>query len=685
VSPARHLPLALLLALVVRVPFWAEALRTPVDGDTAIVGLMARHPGHGTTLWGQPYGSPLDAWLAAPFVAALGPTTAALRLVYFLLGLGLVPVAYFLAGALHPRAALPAAVLMACPPPYFLLLAALPPPLYPTTLILCGVLLILALRIGEGLASGGRPLVGLAVWGLLAGLALWTHLMAASVVVVAGAFLLVRARGRATLLAALLLPLLVASAPLWTRGPGWATTDVSVSDRDETLAGHLAEVLPEIHRPLGGLLGTHVPVVADAGDPLVQAPRWAAGALVLVYGGLIILAVRMRRGSAGARLLLAAAALAVLAFPFPLRSGPNAIRFLTPAYLCILPLVIWVPLAGRQRPEAVAGGLRRAWIVVLGLASLHLTTGTRLLQSWRQTDRAGPPFFLPDLAPARAFLEARRIGHAYASYGPAYRLSYESGERLLASQPWNERFRHYPLPYLDEVRFAKNVAWLLTPDVPTDLPAPRAFEDLLGQAGGSWERRVAGPATVYYDFAPPFSPRVEPLRSAGEAGDGDPATHLAASGEGAVTFALSSAQPLDGVTLVASASGPPLLRSMNVEVSADGASFEIVARRRRREERRDLRWVNGHPQFVIDHDLIAVPLGGRAVAAVRVSPYASDEPWQLAEILLHPAEAPAARAPWDEWLDPILDWPARGRALAAEPLRDREDWYYRLRLASRLR
>jgi hypothetical protein len=686
VRPARHLPLALLLALLVRVPFWSEALRTPVDGDTAIVGLMARHPGVGTTLWGQPYGSPLDAWLAAPFVAALGPTTAALRLVYFLLGLGLVPLAYVLAGALHPRAALPAAVLMACPPPYFLLLSALPPPLYSTTLVLCGVLLILALRLGEALASGRRPVAGLVVWGLLAGLALWTHLMSASVVVAAGGFLLGRSRWRVTVAAAVLVPLLVTSAPLWMHGPDWATAAVSLSDRDETLAGHLAEVLPAIHRPIGGLLGTHAPVVADVGDPLVQAPRWASGALVLVYGVLIVLAVRLRRRSAGARLLLGAAALALLAFPFPLRSGPNAIRFLTPAYLCILPLVIWVPLSGTTHdPEAVGKGLRRAWIVVLSLACLHLTTGTRLLESWRQADRGGPPFFLPDLGPARAFLEVRQIRHAYASYGPAYRLSYESGERLVVSQPWNERFRHHALPYLDEVRFAKNVAWLLTPGVPTDLPQPRALEDLLGQTGGTWKRSPAGAATVFHDFAPPFSPRVEPLASAGEAGDGDLATRLSASGEGAVTFVLPSPRSLDGVTLMAPADGPPLLRSMNVEVSADGATFEIVARRRRREERRDLRWVNGHPQFVIDHDLIGVPLAGRSVAAIRISPNASDEPWQLAEVLLHPTEDASARAPWDEWLDPHLDWAARRQALIARPLRDREDWYYRLLLATRLR
>ena len=94
----RHpLPLAVLLGVVVRAPFWAEALRTPVDGDTAIIGLMARHLGRGTTMWGQPYGSPLEAWLAAPLMAAMGARVEALRLCYFLLGLVLIPVTYLIA------------------------------------------------------------------------------------------------------------------------------------------------------------------------------------------------------------------------------------------------------------------------------------------------------------------------------------------------------------------------------------------------------------------------------------------------------------------------------------------------------------------------------------------------------------------------------------------------------------
>jgi hypothetical protein len=118
---------------------------------------------------------------------------------------------------------------------------------------------------------------------------------------------------------------------------------------------------------------------------------------------------------------------------------------------------------------------------------------------------------------------------------------------------------------------------------------------------------------------------------------------------------------------------------MDVQVSADGISFETFASRRRREERLDLRWVNGHPQAVIDHDVVAVPLGGRPVAALRVVPVLSGDRWRVGEVLLH--DVPARQA-WDEWLDPGLDWEARRRALVEKPLPGREDWHSRVLLAA---
>jgi hypothetical protein len=676
-SPWRAIPLALLLAVAVRLPFWIEALRTPVDGDTAIVGLMARHPGEGTTFWGQPYGSPLDAWVATPFVAAWGYSVEALRLPAFLLSLVLVVVGYLLARELHPAAGLPAAVLLACPPPYFLLLSALPPPFYPTTLVLCGLVLLLAARAARRLADAGAtvPRWTLFLLGLCSGLALWTHLMSASAVAAAGAWLLVRSRGRRRLLVFALVPLAAASAPLWLRAlrDPEAMRIVQIESRNESMASHLRETLPRLYEPLGGVLGTHVPVLADTEDFVLHPAGWAAGLTVLLYGVALVQAGRAARSGHPSLLLFTAAGLALAAFPFPVRAAPHTIRLLTPLFLPVAGLVAWA-----ASPE---GRTRRAWVLVLGLAALHLSLGTRLLDTWRRSDRTDPPFALVDLAPARRLLEANGVRRAYASYGPAFRLTWESGEKVLASPPWNDRFRHWPLPLLDEVRFSKNVAWLLTPSVPSGLPTPDAFEASLRRIGGRWRREAAGAAVVFHAFVPPFSPTVEPWPGAGAAGDSDLRTFAApAPGE---TFELRLPAPLalEALTLTAAIDGPRLPRSADFQVSEDGVSFETVARRRRREEREDLRWLNGHPQAVIDHDVVAIALAGRSVRALRIVEL-EPEPWRLGEVLLH---TQPARQAWDEWLPPGADWEARRRALGEHPLLDREDWYSRVLLAARHR
>jgi 4-amino-4-deoxy-L-arabinose transferase-like glycosyltransferase len=675
--PLHAIPLALLLAVVVRVPFWIEALRTPVDGDTAIVGLMATHPGVGTTMWGQPYGSPVDSWVALPFVAVWGHTTEALRLPVFLLGLCLVPTAYGLARQLHPKAALPAAVLVACPPPYFLLLAALPPPFYATSLLLCGLVLVTAAQAARRLqgAEGPPPRGTLFLLGLFSGLALWTHLMSTSAVAAAGLWVVLHGRRRRLLLWALV-PLLAASAPLWLRlaRDPLAIQVVQPESRNQSALAHLGSLLPRLHEPLGGLIGTHVPLVADDEDFVLHAPGWAAGLLVLLYGSLLVLAGRAAAGAHASMLCFLAAALALVAFPFPLRASPHTIRFLTPLYLPMAALVAW--------GAAPRGRTRRAWVAVLALSALQLAGATQLLEAWRVQDRAAPPFSLPDLAPARRQLAEAGVRHAYASYGTAFRLTWESGERMVASPPWNDRFRHWPLPLLDEVRFAKNVAWLLTPSVPSGLPTPDELDAALRRIGGRWRRQSAGAAVAFLGFVPPYAPQAEPWPGAGTAGDGDLRTYVDPTPSVPFVLRLPAPRSLTGVTLLAALDGPRLPRSADVEVSEDGQVFERVASRRRREERLDLRWVGGHPQAVIDHDVIAVALGGRLVSALRITPWQSSEAWRLGEVLLH---VEPGRDPWDEWLPPSLDWEGRRRALVEKPRPEREDWYSRVLLAARHR
>ena len=617
-NPRFGLPLAILLGLVVRVPFWIEALRTPVDGDTAIVGLMARHPGQGTTLWGQPYGSPLESWLAAPFVAALGPTTEALRLFYFLLGLGLIPAAYVLAGRLDargaaggggrrvPSALLPAALGPAAPAlpqragaPRLRAGAHAPhraPPRRPGA----G-----APRPARAAGRAGRagPLDPLDVAGRDRGLRVSSC-----------------SRGRR------------AAASWWSRAsrcsraarPGGcarpgdpsATRIVSVSDRRQTTLSHLREVLPHLHEPLGGLLGSHVPMVADDPEFIVWSPRLVAACAIFIYGAGLVFAARSVHDPRVALLFGGGRAHTARV------SVPAALRSRLPALPdAAVPAGRRADRVGRVHARARAPGLAgRARAVRPAPGGQH-AAARRLAQA----PTAAPRRSCRRTWPGAGGAERNGIRRAYASYGPAYRLTYEPGERIVASQPWNERFLHYPLPYLDEVRFAIPIAWVLTPRIPSDLPSPAEFEAALRAAGGAWRRTDLPGALVYHGFVPPYAAAGEPLASAGPAGDRRPGNGARPRRPRSRPCSRSRRPlPLDAVTLMAGLDGPPLLRSMDVEVSADGITFEKVAERRRRSERADLRWVNGHPQYVLDHDLLSIPLGGRTVmAASGRRPFAS--------------------------------------------------------------
>jgi hypothetical protein len=667
---SRRLAAAILFAVLVRLPFWLEALRTPLDGDEAVTGLMALHPGVGTTFWGTAYGSPLEAWLLSPLVAVLGTTALPLRLYYFSVGLALVPLAWALGGALNPRAALPAALAMAAPSAYMLLFASLPPTVYPTSALFCGLALLLSLRAGERLASGAPARGLLVAWGLVAGLALWLQLSAASVVVACACHLAWRARGRPRALAAAFLPLLLAASPLWLASLRDPRAGQAMGLSGGAVLEHAARVASTLLRPLGGLIGTHVPLLADDADHVVEAPGVIAALLGAGYVLVLVVAARRAGRTPGAGLLLGVLAVALLLFPFPLRSGPETIRYLTPAYL---PLAALIGLAATATANE-----RRAVGVALALVSLHLVGATRLLAAWRAAPRSDPPFSLPDLGPLRRLLEERGIRRAYASYVPAYRLTYETRERVVVSQPWNERFPGHPLPFRDEVRFAKGVAWVLTPGIPSRLPDPSSFEAALGEGGGRFRRTVAGAAIVYDQLEPPYGSAVVPLPGGAAAGDGDLGTRVVEPARGPTTFTLPAPVSLDAVTLVSPLGDLGLPEAVKVEVSADGKAWERVRRERAGEEHGGFGWANGQPQWPEDTDLVAVALGGRSVAAIRVTPL-TEQPWAVGEVLLHPAGSGGS---WGEWLGPAASWPDRARALAADPRRSRADWYYRSLLAS---
>ncbi len=626
---------------------------------------MAQGTRGSLTLWGQPYGSPLDAWVASPFVALLGPTRLAVRLPYFLLSLALIPLAFLLARRLEPRAGRAGAALAAIPPAYLLAFSALPPPLYPTTLALLGLLLVGTL--------GERPLgpARAAGLGALGGLACWTHLMSAVVVAGCGIFLLVRERRRPFVLIAAAAGLLIASAPWWLvalRDPRYLEVLGTWHDPAAPPLAHARAVLPVLHRPLQVLLGARTPLVPDSGDE-VTLPPWAQALLLGVWTATLGAAAFRLRPRRNVVLLLAVALFVVAVFPFPTRSDATTARFLSPALVPLLALAA----AGLT----VVAPSRLLSVVAVGAFSLpNLALGARLFQAWE----ALPGGLAPDCMAIGRALEAGGVRRAYASYNAAYCMTYESEGRVVASQPWNERFPGYPLPFLDQVRFAIHPAWVLWPGFDFDLPSPERFSAQLAEAGGGARRIEVGGAVVYLEFTPPYPPVVRPLGSGEALGDGDLSTGTTEPPRGSATFRLPAPAPLAAVSLASGLGARALPDSFEVEASGDGEHFERVYRRRARRERSKLVWLNGHPQFPFDDRMASIDLGGRTVVALRVTPQGEGTaPWAIAEVLLHPP----APTRWDDWLPPDLEPASWERLLEEDPRPENVSWYYRRLLARR--
>jgi hypothetical protein len=252
----------------------------------------------------------------------------------------------------------------------------------------------------------------------------------------------------------------------------------------------------------------------------------------------------------------------------------------------------------------------------------------------------------------RAFLEARGVRRAYAEYATAYRLTFESGEHLIASPPWNERFRHHPLPYLDEVRSGGRVAWILRDVTASDLPTRRAFEGALASLGGGWRREQIGDAAVYWDFRPPFGPAVESPASLGPAVDGDLSTFESRGPGQALQVPLDPQQALSAVTILTPPFGPGLPRAFVLEASVDGERFELLEHRRPEDARRRPCWLDGHPQYAAERDAFSLALPPRPWRALRLTSSDPRESWAVAELLVHPAGEPAA------WGPAALDAPA---------------------------
>src|SRR5437763_12017888 len=194
----RAFHIGLVALLLVGLAFRLASIASPlgeIDGDEAVVGLMARHIAflgeRPVFYWGQPYLGSLEAFSAAPLFRVFDSSTLVLKLVPAAYSLAFLALSAILARRLFGTgAALATAAYLAVPPAMWAVWSTKARGGYAELLFLGEALLLATLAL-----AGSRSRRLAFVWGALAGLAFWTHLLAIVYILPAVAYLVLARRG----------------------------------------------------------------------------------------------------------------------------------------------------------------------------------------------------------------------------------------------------------------------------------------------------------------------------------------------------------------------------------------------------------------------------------------------------------------------------------------------------------
>ncbi|HEY3063623.1 MAG TPA: glycosyltransferase family 39 protein [Chloroflexota bacterium] len=492
-------------AVLVGLAYRLAVLGSPlgeIDGDEAVVGLMARHIAFAgerpVFYYGQPYLGSLEAFSAAPLFVVFDSSTVALKLVPTAYSLGFLVLSAITAQQLFGTGpALATAAYLALPPSMWAVWSTKARGGYAELLFLGEALLLVTLALAE---HNNRKLAVL--WGLLAGLAFWTHLLAIVYLVPAMAYLLLRRRARwcgqevalaagAAILG--MLPLLFHNAIT-----GAPTLQALLQPPDLPL-DPVAQFIRFFRVGVPVLAGLGQPTTSDvlfdqdwlrrpAGNPWLALS--AVGVLVAALAIHLpsLRALVTPHGRPGPALLL----LVVVMIPPVVAITRFGFFVSEPRYA--LPLYAGVPLLAAALWRAIRPSWVKTAIVVLilvgNIASL-ISTDIRL---WRPQDA------LDSTAATRAdlvrYVTSEDRHQLYTDYWIGYPVMFETREVVLA-YVISGGFNRY-LPPADNVQRTPNPAWVFTPGS----DAEQLFLEQLRAVGGRAQVADVAVYRVYTNVEP---------------------------------------------------------------------------------------------------------------------------------------------------------------------------------------
>jgi hypothetical protein len=462
--------------------------RVPRNADQAVVGLMARHilagKGHPVFYYGVTYAGSLEPHYVAAVFALIGSSAPAYRIAMTILLLILaLGVSLLTRGVFGNRAGLFALSYFAVPPFFFLFKGLTSDGAYDAVALLALASVALALGIERSEQGRGRVWQWLLL-GLVMGAGWWVLPVTAGVSLATIAWLFLRRRGpRFRHFLFLLAGTIVGSFPWWYWNLRHAWASLAAPEMGRVgLGGILWNVVK--------LLWVSVPVLEGgvSSTPDIRAisrvfplsEELSLAALAILLGPS---ALEASRGDRVRRLLFLSLA-AVLFLPaVSSRFVASEPRYAI-AYYVFMPMLLGAELGG---PSGTPGFRRGKIAAAAALLVVHVASVI------------GAPVRIgsdsADLAPVIRGLESMNVRYAYASYWTAYRLSFESGERIIASPLTGDEPVRY-VPYQEEVERAPDAAAVLVGR------RDRCFEAFLQEKRISYRRSQIDSFAVYSDLGP---------------------------------------------------------------------------------------------------------------------------------------------------------------------------------------
>jgi hypothetical protein len=384
-------------------------LATP-DADEAVWGLMARHALHGQLsafFWGQNYGGIHEVLLAAPLFWIFGPSYTALRV---------VPIVLFAVGALlvwrigrrllgAERGRLAGALIWTWPA-YGVWKSTRAHGFYGAGLVLGLSVVLLVLRLRERASKRDAAALGVAL-----GLGIWATPEVAILALPALVWLVAR-RPRFVRDTAPIVVMLTVVAAL-----PWLLSNVNHHGWSFHFPHDSSTGFPRVKRLLAATLpsalGVRVPFsLAWVGGPVV-------GRLLYLGAFVVLTAALTARGRK-----LGPLPLAFVVYPILYAIAPYAGTSDDPRYLVLFLPVLALTFAAVPGRRAVAL-VALAAVVVSVVGVVEMDRGRLALV------RADGTTVPNDLRPLIGALERRKINRVFANYWVAYRLQFESDERIL--------------------------------------------------------------------------------------------------------------------------------------------------------------------------------------------------------------------------------------------------------------